>query len=197
MSLEPHASSTIYALYGFAGLFQLTIALLTISAIALRRLGLLEDIAKTRNHDLGKLLFAFSCFWMYLWFSQFMLIWYANLPEETGPIRNLMRADWWPLHAANLMACFVIPFVLLLPRAAKRSEKLLLAVAIIVLAGRWHDFGLLIYQPLAHGGPPTIGLGEIGSVLITLGLGHLACWPAFARKEPDQAAPVPKLSDLT
>ena len=185
LSLEPHWSGTIFGLYCFAGMFLMTLALLTISAIVLRRLGLLEDIAKTRNHDLGKLLFAFSCFWAYLWFSQFLLIWYANLPEETGPIRQMLRPDWWPLHALNLLLGFGIPFVFLLSARAKKNERLLLWIAIIVLAGRWHDFGLLVYQPISHGGPPFIGLGEVGSVLITLGLGHLACWPAFVRKAPN------------
>lgn len=182
MSLEKYWSGTIFGLYCFSGLFLMTIALLTISAIVLRRLGLLEDVAKTRNHDLGKLLFAFSSFWAYLWLSQFLLIWYAQIPEETGLVKTMLSPAWWPLHALNLLLGWVIPFLALLSSRAKKSETLLMTVAIIVLAGRWHDFGLLIYQPLAGGGGPSIGLGEIGSVLITLGLGHLACWPAFVRK---------------
>ena len=184
MSLEPAWYSTLFAFYGFSGMFLQTLAILTFSAILLRRLGLIPDMAKTANHDLGLLLFAFSSFWAYLWFSQFLLIWYSNLPEETGPVRLMLRPDWLPLHALNIALNWALPFSLLLTRKAKLNEKILLLVALSLLAGHWLDTYLLVFAPVLGGGPPQLGWPELGGLLTALGLGHLACWPAFSLRRP-------------
>jgi hypothetical protein len=191
MSLEPVWSSTIFAIYGFSGLFLQGIAIVTISAIVLRRVGLLPAISKAQNHDLGKLLFAFSCFWAYLFLSQFLLIWYANLPEETGPMRLLLQGRWAPLFYLNLVLNFGLPFVLLLRRKAKTREGVLLATCAILLAGRWLDLYLQIMPPVLHGLAPAFGPAELGGILLQLGLGHLACWPVFM-KDADPAQELPR-----
>ncbi|GLH72267.1 membrane protein [Geothrix limicola] len=190
MSLEPIWSSTIFAIYGFSGMFLQGIAIVTISAIVLRRVGLIPAVSKAQNHDLGKLLFAFSSFWAYIFLSQFLLIWYANLPEETGPLRLLLQAPWVPLFYLNLLLNFGLPFVLLLQRKAKTSETVLLATCAILLVGRWLDLYLQIMPPVLRGAAPAFGLPELGGILLQLGAGHLACWPVFMKDvNPSQELP--------
>lgn len=190
MSLEPSWSSTIFAIYGFSGMFLQAIAIVTASAIVLRRVGLLPRISQARNHDLGKLLFAFSCFWAYIWLSQFLLIWYANIPEETGPIRLMLHLPWSPLFYLNLALNFGLPFVLLLQREAKENEGILIAACASVLVGHWLDVYLMILPPVLRGGAPSFGFPELGGILLQFGLGHLACWPMFMKDaDPLQALP--------
>lgn len=191
MSLEPVWSSTIFAIYGFSGMFLQGIAIVTISAIVLRRVGLIPAVSKAQNHDLGKLLFAFSCFWAYIFLSQFLLIWYANIPEETGPMRLLLQGRWMPLFYLNLVLNFGLPFVLLLQRKAKTNETVLLSACAILLAGRWLDLYLQIMPPVLQNLPPAFGPAELGGVLLQLGLGHLASWPVFM-KDVNPAQEVPQ-----
>lgn len=190
MSLEPVWASTIFAIYGFSGMFLQGIAVVTISAIVLRRVGLLPEISRAQNHDLGKLLFAFSCFWAYIWLSQFLLIWYANIPEETAPLRLLLDSGWTPLFYLNLLLNFGLPFVLLLRRKAKTSERVLLVACFTVLTGHWLDLYLMVMPPVLQGAPPSPGLSEAGGILLQFGLGHMACWPIFMKNvNPDQELP--------
>lgn len=190
MSLEPVWSSTIFAIYGFSGMFLQGIAIVTISAIVLRRVGLIPAVSKAQNHDLGKLLFAFSAFWAYIFLSQFLLLWYANIPEETGPMRLLLQGRWMPLFYLNLLLNFGLPFVLLLQKKAKTNETVLLAACAILLAGRWLDLYLQILPPVLQGQAPGFGLPELGGILLQLGLGHLACWPVFMKDvNPAQELP--------
>lgn len=190
MSLEPVWSSTIFAIYGFSGMFLQGIAIVTISAIVLRRVGLIPAVSRAQNHDLGKLLFAFSCFWAYIFLSQFLLIWYANIPEETGPMRLLLHGRWMPLFYLNLVLNFGLPFVLLLQKKAKTNETVLLATCAILLAGRWLDLYLQIMPPVLQERPLGFGLPELGGILLQLGLGHMACWPVFMKDvNPAQELP--------
>ncbi|HJU82709.1 MAG TPA: hypothetical protein VJ600_00720 [Holophagaceae bacterium] len=187
MSLEPSWYSTIFAIYGFAGMFLQAIALMAISAVALRRFGLLpEGVAKAPNHDLGKLIFAFSAFWAYIWLSQFLLIWYANIPEEVMPIKTLLQGGWGPLFFLNVALNFVLPFHLMMNRRLKDDDRYLLAAALVVLAGHWLDLHLLVFPPLTGGAPPALGLPELGGILVTLGLGHLGVWPRLTRRRATQ-----------
>lgn len=190
MSLEQGWSSTIFAIYGFSGMFLQGIAIVTISAIVLRRVGLLPEISKAQNHDLGKLLFAFSCFWAYIWLSQFLLVWYANIPEETEPVRLMLHSRWTPLFYLNLVLNFGLPFVLLLQRKAKTSERVLLVACFTVLVGHWLDLYLCIMPPVLKGATPAFGFSEAGGILLQFCLGHMACWPVFMKHaDPGQEVP--------
>jgi hypothetical protein len=169
-ALEPHWPSTIFGVYQFAGLFLSGLAAMTVLVIRLRRSGPLAGVVQAEHlHDLGKLLFAFSTFWMYIWFSQYMLIWYGNLPEETAYFVHRQTPGWLPLFVANVLINWAIPFLVLLPRAAKRSEKVLLRVALLLLLGRAIDLYLMIYPPLT-GKAPLFGGWEAGLALGALGL---------------------------
>lgn len=170
MSLEPHWFSTIYGLYHFSGLFLSGVAAIAALVVWLRRTGPLAGaVNKEHLHDLGKLLFAFSTFWMYIWFSQFMLIWYGGIPEETVHYAQRLTGAWAPLFWVNVALNWVIPFAALLPASSKRSEKVLLRVALVVLAGRWLDLYLAI-APAVDGSAPHFGAWEAAAILGAAGL---------------------------
>ena len=99
-------------------------------------------------HDLGKLMLSFSTFWAYIWFCQYMLIWYTNIPEETAYFIARQEGTWGVLFMINLIVNWLIPFLVLLPRATKRSENVLLTVSILLIVGRWLDLYLMIGPPL-------------------------------------------------
>ena len=162
MSLEPHWFSTIFGIYSFAGMFSSGLALLILLVLWLRRSGPLRDFVNEEHlHDLGKLLFAFSTFWMYIWFSQYMLIWYANIGEETVYYVARLRNAWGPLFLLNMLLNWVVPFAALLPRGSKRSARSLGRVAAVVLVGRVLDVYLMVAPPL-HGLRPMLGIWEAG-----------------------------------
>ena len=140
MTLTPHWSSTIFAFYTFAGVLVGGIAAVTLCVVLLVERGYLADAVSTDQlHDLGKLLFTFSTFWAYIWFAQYLLIWYGNLPEETTYYISRTSEPWVVAFLLNVVVNWVVPFLVLMPRAAKRNAALLKWVAIVVLAGRWLD----------------------------------------------------------
>jgi len=125
----------------------------------LRASGVLRNIVRDEHlHDLGKLLFAFSIFWMYIWFSQYMLIWYANLPEEAIYFTRRQEGLWRPLFYSNVLLNWVVPFALLLPKKAKVDQRLAWA-AITVLIGRGLDLYLMVRPAVVTGGP-SFGVWE-------------------------------------
>jgi hypothetical protein len=179
MSLEPHWYSTIFGVYHFAGLILGGLAMITILAIWLERRGPLRGIlTKEHLHDLGKLLFAFSTFWMYIWFCQYMLIWYANIPEETSYFTSRVRGFWWPVFLLNFLLNWAVPFVVLLSVRAKRNSSTLLEVCWTILAGRWVDLYLMIFPPLV-GEYPVFGVWELGFLLGSGGLFGLVLFKAL------------------
>jgi len=170
MSLQPEWFSTIFAVYNFAGAFVNGLAVVTITAILLRRQGALAGIVTGHHlHDLGKLILGFSTFWIYIWFSQYMLIWYGNLPEEVTYYTWRHSGAWAVLSAANLLANWAIPFLVLLPSPAKNDESRLLRVCALLLVGRWLDLYLMI-QPVFEKHAPVLGIWEIAPVVAAAAL---------------------------
>lgn len=172
MSREPEWASTMFGVYQFAGLFTAALAAILVAAVRLWRDGPMRGVfSDAHQHDLGKLLFGMTSFWMYIWYCQYMLIWYVNIPEETA--HYLVRQEG-ALHAlfwVNVLLNWAIPFLFLLPRAAKSKRKILLNVSIVVLLGHWLDLALALL-------PPRPGLGgavcAAGITLGTVALGVLA-----------------------
>jgi hypothetical protein len=165
MSLQPHWFSTMYAVYNFSGAFVSGLALITIVVILLRRQGLLEGVVNEHHlHDLGKLILGFSTFWAYIWFCQYMLIWYSNLPEEVTYYKGRHDGAWAVLSAANVLVNWLIPFLVLLPRAAKQTDSTLLRVCCLLLVGRWLNLYLMV-QPVFEEGAPVLGIWEIAPVV--------------------------------
>lgn len=189
MSLEPLWYSTIFGVYCFAGLFESGMAMMILFAIALRRQGAFKEIVNENHlHDLAKLMFAFCVFWAYIAFSQYMLIWYANLPEEIPYMIRRTEGAWTPVALALLFGKFIIPFFLLLSRAAKRNESYLLFVSLWVLAAQWLDVYWMIFPRLDE--RPLFGWQEVGLFLGFLGLFVLSVtWvlqrvPVYPVKDP-------------
>ena len=143
MSIDAHWYSTLFAWYSTASAFVSMIALTILLLIFLKTNGYYEEVTANHLHDLGKFLFAISVFWTYLWFSQFMLIWYANIGEETIYFKE--RYNNYPaLFSANLIINFLVPFFILMRNDTKRKFGSLSFVAIIVLLGHWIDYFLMI-----------------------------------------------------
>lgn len=165
MSLDPHWFSTMFGVYCFAGAFYASLALTTVLAVLLKRAGYLEGIVNDNHlHDLGKFMFAFTVFWAYIAFCQFMLIWYANLPEETMYFMHRMEGKWMYVSVFLLIGKFMVPFFGLLTRGAKRSEKRLLVVGCWMLFAQWIDLIWLI-QPEFHKEGAVIGWIEVAPLL--------------------------------
>ncbi|HDY87745.1 MAG TPA: hypothetical protein ENH82_06455 [bacterium] len=144
MSLEPEWYSTIFAFYNISGLLHNGIAVIILIVILLRRAGMLLYVNENHLHDLGKLLFALSVFWAYIWFSQFMLIWYTNITEEISYFIRRLDGGWYlPFYLTVLLKWF-IPFIALISRPAKRNEKRLFQICIVVIIGHWVDLYTLI-----------------------------------------------------
>jgi hypothetical protein len=187
MSLEPEWFSTMYGVYHFAGLFLGALAAMTLLVIWLQHVGPLRDVLTHEHlHDLGKLLFGFSTFWMYIWFSEYMLIWYANFPEETGHFIRRQTGAWGPLFVANMCVTWLIPFFVLLPKPVKRSPSMLVKVSCLILVGRWLDLYLLIYPSTLGSESVTFGIWELGMAIGAPGLFMLIFVNRFR-----SAAPVP------
>lgn len=181
MSLEPEWYSTIFGFYNFAGAFLSGLAMLALLLVWLQGHSSMKSVIREEHlHDVGKLLFAFSTFWAYLWFSQYMLIWYANLPEETVYYVRRLHGFWQPLFVLNLVLNWVVPFFTLLPRMNKQKAGILVRVSIVLLAGRWLDLYLMI-MPSFSGGKPRIGLWETGLVAGLVGVFGLAFLRALGR----------------
>ena len=188
MSLEPHWTSTIYALLTLAGLGLSGLAAATIVVVLLRRAGPGRAAASDDLlHDLGTLLFSLAMFWGYVRFCQSMLLWYTNIPEEVTWLVARQGGGWGALVVVNALLNCGIPFVVLLFRGARRSEKALLRVASIVLVGRVTDLFVL-------GGPALPGCAQgpaLGALLPPLGALGLFGWllvRALARGEAPETA---------
>ena len=150
MSLEPHWGSTIFGIYQFAGMFVSGLALVSLLTLGLRGASpLRQGVGDTQLLDLGRMIVAFATFWGYIWFSQFMLIWYANLSEETPYMVLRSNAAWGGLFIANLLLNWAIPFLLLLPRANKMNPRTLATASVIVLVGRCVDLYLMVLPPFS------------------------------------------------
>jgi hypothetical protein len=170
MSLEPLWYSTIFGVYCFAGAWQSFLAALAITVVLLRRQGALNGIvSRFHYHDLGKYVFAFSVFWMYIAFSQFMLIWYANLPEEIEWFIPRTYTGWGGIGILLMVLKFAVPFFGLMHQKVKESETGLLTIASIVLIGQWVDLYWIIL-PAFSPEHVVFGWTEIGVTLGFLGM---------------------------
>ncbi len=171
MSLEPHWFSTIYGVYVFSGVAATGLAAITIAVVWLRSVGLLDTSVVRADHlyNLGALLFTFTCFWAYIAFSQFMLIWYASIPEETVYYIHRMHPGWLEVTVVLAFVRFIVPFFLLLSRPAKMDPRRLLLVSVLVLIGQLLDLYWLI-MPALHRAVPRLGWQEVGPVVLLVGL---------------------------
>ena len=181
MALEPLWFSTMWGVYHFSGMILAALAVVVILGLKLRaHHGPLHGIFNDEHlHDLGKLLLGFSCFWMYIWFSQYMLIWYSNIPEETFYFIERARGAWGPVVILNIALNWAIPFFVLLPRPAKRNAGVMMKVAIVLLIGRSVDLYLMVF-PTTVSGVPVLGVWEVGAICLLIGLASILLAKSFA-----------------
>ena len=194
MSLLPTWYSTIFGIYCFAGAIQSTMAVLAIMIVWLKKSPWLSGyVTEEHQHDVGKFLKGFTIFWAYIAFSQFMLIWYANIPEETEfyIIRSLN--GWMAVSFSLLIFRFIIPFLVLLPRGAKRNDTVLVSISILVLVMQYVDLYWLVY-PNFFDGIPQFGFWEIGIFLGFFGL-FLMTMIQFLKKNNLVAIKDPRLHE--
>jgi hypothetical protein len=171
LSIDTHWFSTMFGWYVFASWFISGLAATTLTAVLLKEAGYLRMVNANHLHDLGKFVFAFSIFWTYIWFSQFMLYWYANIPEEVIYFKERFgnyNDHYTPIFMINLIINFVFPFLVLMTRDAKRQTIMLKIVCVAILIGHWLDFYLMI-MPGTLRGESGFGLIELGALLVFLG----------------------------
>lgn len=190
MSIDPHWFSTMFGWYVFASWFVSGLAAITLLAVILKENGYLQGVNENHFHDIGKFIFGFSVFWTYIWFSQFLLIYYANIPEETVYFWERLNSDHYAkFFYVNLFLNFFFPFLLFMTRESKRKFVMLKLVSVIVLIGHWSDFYLMITPGTLkeHG---SLGFLEIGTAMIYLALflfvvlNGLSKMPLIAKNHP-------------
>lgn len=168
MSIDPHWFSTLFGWYVFASMFVSGITTIALVAIYLKSKGYLEKVNDSHIHDLGKFMFGISIFWTYLWFSQFMLIWYSNIPEEVTYFITRIEDYNLPFFGMLVMN-FIFPLLILMNSAYKRLNLFIIMAGIVILLGHYIDVFNMI-MPSAVGDQWFIGIPEIGAFLFFFGL---------------------------
>jgi hypothetical protein len=194
MSLTPHWYSTIFGVYFFAGCVLGFFALMSVLAFMVQRAGALRRTITTEHyHDIGKLIFAFTVFWAYIGFSQYMLMWYANLPEETIWYAARQTGSWTALSLVLLFGHFIVPFLALMSRNVKRRKPLLVMGGAWMLAMQWAD----VYWMVMPGKSPGAIPFSLMDVAVFLGVGGLFFAAAVRRMGAYPLVPVkdPRMSE--
>ena len=168
MSIDPHWFSTLFGWYVFASMFVSGITTIALITIYLKSKGYLEKVNDSHIHDLGKFMFGISIFWTYLWFSQFMLIWYSNIPEEVTYFITRIEDYNLPFFGMLVMN-FVFPLLILMNSDYKRINYFIVMAGIVILLGHYTDVFNMI-MPSAVGNQWFIGIAEIGGFLFFFGL---------------------------
>lgn len=181
MSIDAHWYSTMYSWYTFASTFVSGMALIALFVVYLKNRDYLEWVNVEHLQDLGKFMFAFSIFWTYLWYSQFMLIWYANIPEETVYFKVRMHGPYRAIFFLNLIANFVLPFLLLMTKGSKRNYTTMTFLSLLIVLGHWLDFYQMV-MPAALGEHYSLGWFEFGILALYAGLIMHFVGKALAKK---------------
>ncbi len=174
MSIDTHWYSTMFSWYTFASAFVSGMSLILLWVVYLKNQGNLQLVTKEHVHDLGKLMFAFSIFWTYVWFAQFMLIWYGNIPEETTYFKIRMQGPYSVIWFAVFIINFIMPILILMSRPSKRNYFTVTFMAMIIIFGHWMDFYQMIMPGTLsehwHMGWFEVGIltGFIGLMMISV-----------------------------
>ena len=168
MSFDPHWFSTLFGWYVFAGMMVCAITVIALVTIYLKSRGYLDEVNDSHIHDLAKFMFGFSIFWTYLWFSQFMLIWYADIPEEVTYF--VTRIEQYKLPFFGMIAMnFLFPLLLLMNSDYKRINWFVVMAGIVILSGHYLDVFNMV-MPATVGENWSIGVPELGAIMFFFGL---------------------------
>ncbi|MEZ4854023.1 quinol:cytochrome C oxidoreductase [Flavobacterium sp.] len=188
MSVDPHWYSTLFGWYVFASFFVSGITVIALITLYLKSKGYLPEVNKSHIQDLGKFMFAFSIFWTYLWFSQFMLIWYSNIPEEVTYFVTRIENYNLPFFGMLVMN-FVFPLLILMNADFKKLTWIIVMAGVVILLGHYIDFYNMI-MPATVGNQWSIGIPEISALVFFLGLfifivfSALTKAPLIAKRNP-------------
>jgi hypothetical protein len=194
MALQPHWFSNLLGGFFFMASFLGAHTLLALTMLhGERQTGVYDLISPKQRHDLGKMIFGFTVFWTYLMWAQYLVIWYGNLPEETGFVFSRLWGPWRPVGAAVGVGMFLIPFSGLLGVAPKKNRVTLGLFAAISLVSLWLERYLLVLPSITPEHGPPVGLPEAAATLLMGGL-FLLCYALFARTFPMVS---PRLAEVT
>jgi len=194
MALQPHWFSNLFGGWYFMGSFLGAHMLLALFMIyGGRELGIADLISPKQRHDLGKLCFGFTVFWTYLMWAQFQVIWYGNLPEETGFVFSRLWGHWWSVGKLVFVGMFVVPFIGLLGVGPKKTRLTLGFFAAVSLTALWLERYLMVVPSVTALDGPIFGLPEAAPTLLFGGL-YLLTYALFARSFPMTS---PRLAEIT
>jgi hypothetical protein len=189
MSIDAHWYSTMYSWYTFASTWVAGLALMLLFVVYVKNNGYLEYTNREHIHDIGKYIFAFSIFWAYLWFSQFMLIWYANIPEETVYFKNRTSGTYSGIFWFSFIINFVAPLLILMTRRSKRNYATMTIMSLVIVFGHWLDFHQMIFASVAAEHVVLnlfdfgIALGFVGVIMLVVSR-VLSKYPMVAKNHP-------------
>ncbi|HEY6502698.1 MAG TPA: quinol:cytochrome C oxidoreductase [Chitinophagaceae bacterium] len=189
MSIDAHWYSTMYSWYTFASTFVAGMALIALFVVFLKNNGYLELANDEHLHDIGKFMFAFSVFWTYLWYSQFMLIWYANIPEETVYFKPRAEGPYSGIFWMMFIINFIAPLLILMRRGSKRNYTTVTFMALLIIFGHWLDFFQMVFPAVSPDHVPMIlydfgvALGFVGLIMFVTARA-LAKTPMLAKNHP-------------
>ena len=189
MSIDAHWYSTMFSWYTFASSFVAGMSLIALFVVYLKNRGQLEYVTDEHLHDVGKFMFAFSVFWAYLWFSQYMLIWYANIPEETGYFKIRVQGPFRGIFFLNLILNFVCPLLIFMKKSPKRNWTLVTFMAVLIIFGHWIDFWQMVMPGTlgehAELMPFEFGIAAlfVGIIMWRVGV-YFSSYPLTAKNHP-------------
>jgi len=194
MALQPHWFSNLLGGFFFMGAFLGAHMLLVLMMLyGAAHLGIGDLVSPKQRHDLGKLCFGFTVFWTYLMWAQFLVIWYGNLPEETGFVFARLWGHWLPVGKMVFIGMFLVPFFGLLGVAPKKTRPILGFFAVVSLVSLWLERYLLVMPSVSALPRPVFLLPEWGPTLLFAGL-YLLTYALFARTFPMIS---PRLAEIT